>query len=593
MERHFSLMRIGQRLRSLMRFTDCSAIAFKSGDLLYGYRKGPDQTLKEVLQSGEDIRPGTFAEDHDSAVTFPIRRGELVFFDPSPSIEVSTLAYLAKELEGDIRFASVIDTVFQASVAISSNLKLNPLLNKVMRISEEIFNPEVSAVMLLDEDKKELYWEISRGDKSEYFKEKVTLPLGVGIGGYVAETGESVLANDVHKDCRWDSSYDKKTGFCTRSLICVPIKFQGKVLGVIEVINKKRGDFTPRDVRSLEILAAQAGGPIANAKIHEQLEEAYEALKVLDKAKERIINHLSHELKTPLAIISGAFNRISYLLRDADDLGVEKTIDRGRRNLKRLEELQEKIDDILNKKPVAEKDRIFGIIEDAASFVEELREGSGAEFGRILEQISQRIDSIFRTEEACPQRIHLDEVLTCVCEETAAAMGQRDLKIITKFEGGIVLTLDRTVLNKVCTGLLRNAIENTPDEGKIEIECGVKNGEVYVDFRDYGIGITPQNQKMIFGGFFHTQDTDFYSSKTPYAFNAGGSGSDLLRTRIFSERHGFSIDFESTRCQFMPSDRDMCPGRISTCPFVNGKAECFASGSVFSLKFPAFKRLEA
>ena len=260
--------------------------------------------------------------------------------------------------------------------------------------------------------------------------------------------------------------------------------------------------------------------------------------------------------------------------------------------MKRLEELQEKIDDILNRKSVVEKDRIIAIIEDAAGFVEELREASDERYGKIIEQISTRIDAIFRSEQACPERIHLDEVLSCVCDETAAAMGKRKLEIITNFERGITLTLDRTVLNKVCAGLLRNAIENTPDEGKIEIDCGIKNGEVCVNFRDYGIGITPQNQKMIFGGFFHTQDTNYYCSKTPYAFNAGGSGSDLLRTKVFSERYGFSIDFESTRCKFLPHDRDMCPGKISACRFINRKTECFTSGSVFSLKFPAPKNPE-
>ena len=60
MEMHFSLMRIGQRLRSLMRFTDCSAIAFKSGDLVYAYRKESQQTLKEILQSGGDTRLASF-----------------------------------------------------------------------------------------------------------------------------------------------------------------------------------------------------------------------------------------------------------------------------------------------------------------------------------------------------------------------------------------------------------------------------------------------------------------------------------------------------------------------------------------------------
>jgi len=91
---------------------------------------------------------------------------------------------------------------------------------------------------------------------------------------------------------------------------------------------------------------------------------------------------------------------------------------------------------------------------------------------------------------------------------------------------------------------------------------------------------------MIFGGFFHTQETELYSSRRPYEFNAGGSGSDLLRTRAFSERYGFSVDFDSTRCKFIPEDRDRCPGKISSCPFIEKKSGCLSSGeSTFSIRF--------
>ncbi len=115
----------------------------------------------------------------------------------------TALIFLAKELERDIKVTSIVDTIFQASVAISSNLNLDPMLNKVMSLSEEILNPEVTAVILLNSKGEELYWEVSRGEKSEFFQKKIKLPLGEGIGGYVAQTGESVLLNDVQKDSRW------------------------------------------------------------------------------------------------------------------------------------------------------------------------------------------------------------------------------------------------------------------------------------------------------------------------------------------------------------------------------------------------------
>ncbi|MBW1888762.1 MAG: HAMP domain-containing histidine kinase, partial [Deltaproteobacteria bacterium] len=222
------------------------------------------------------------------------------------------------------------------------------------------------------------------------------------------------------------------------------------------------------------------------------------------------------------------------------------------------------------------------------SFVEELGEKSDGIIEETLKLLSRRIESLYKVEESHIEKILLNEFLDDVCDEAIFSMGGRDLTIIRDFEKDLVLNMDRDVLKKVCSGLLKNAIESTPDEGEIGIRARLGDDEIRIDFHDSGIGITPQNQKMIFGGFFHTQETDLYSSKTPYAFNAGGSGSDLLRIKIFSERFGFSVDFNSTRCKFIPEDMDRCPGKISSCEHIAEKSECiFASGSTFSIKFPA------
>ena len=208
------------------------------------------------------------------------------------------------------------------------------------------------------------------------------------------------------------------------------------------------------------------------------------------------------------------------------------------------------------------------------------------QYDEILGLISERIESIYRIKEICIKEILLDKLLYDVCREANLAIPERNVKIICSFEKGIIVKMDKNILNTVCRGLLKNAIENTPDEGKIEIIAKTVNGETIIDFHDYCVGITLQNQKIVFGGFFHTQDTRLYSSKKPYEFNAGGSGADLLRIKVFSEKFGFSVDFKSTRCRFIPKDSDLCPGKISDCQFIKKKAECYSSGSsIFSLKF--------
>ncbi|MBL7175689.1 MAG: ATP-binding protein [Desulfobacteraceae bacterium] len=149
--------------------------------------------------------------------------------------------------------------------------------------------------------------------------------------------------------------------------------------------------------------------------------------------------------------------------------------------------------------------------------------------------------------------------------------------------------MDRDILNKVVSGILRNAIENTPDEGEIGINTKLGGDGIGIDIRDYGTGISPENQKMIFGGFFHTQETGSYSTKRPYEFDAGGVGCDLLRIKILSERYGFDVDFESTICKLRPKDTDRCLGKISDCQFIDNKSDCISSGgSTFSITFPNY-----
>ena len=311
-------------------------------------------------------------------------------------------------------------------------------------------------------------------------------------------------------------------------------------------------------------------------------------IKRLEKAKERAINHLSHELGTPLSVIEGALKRIPDLVKARSTKRIDVLTERINRNIKRLRDLQTKIDDILNEKPVQEKGKILNLIETAIVFLDELKDEplqKGAEV--VRQNVIKRLDSLHKVEEIRKETIVLDTFIRQVCHEARLCLKNRKLEIVEKVEKEIAVEMDPKVLKKVCEGFLKNAIEHTPDEGKIEIELKAEDNLAKIYFHDYGIGITPENQKLIFSGFFHTQDTDRYASKKPYLFNAGGAGSDLLRAKLFSERYGFSVDFSSTRCRHLPSDKDECPGSISLCSFIKGKEDCLTSGgSTFSLCLP-------
>ena len=207
-------------------------------------------------------------------------------------------------------------------------------------------------------------------------------------------------------------------------------------------------------------------------------------------------------------------------------------------------------------------------------------------FAALLDLIVDRIEGLFSVDGFRPEEIQLAVFLDAVCDRAEAAMDQRELSVIRDFNRQATLVMDKTVLDKIVAGLLKNAIENTPDEGVIKVRAWETDGQVKIQVHDYGVGIMPQNQALIFSGFFHTQDTNAYASKRPYAFNAGGSGADLLRIKAFSEQLGFEVQFLSDRCRYLTTDRVQCPGRISRCRFISLPGECAHSGySIFTVTF--------
>jgi signal transduction histidine kinase len=134
--------------------------------------------------------------------------------------------------------------------------------------------------------------------------------------------------------------------------------------------------------------------------------------------------------------------------------------------------------------------------------------------------------------------------------------------------------LFRTVLET----LLKNAVENTPDGGEITVRVKRAEQGVLLEVQDAGVGITIQDQEFIFEGFLYTQPTDEYSSKHPFAFNAGGKGLELRRLKVLAESGYFDIRFESSRCCYIPTRSDRCPGHVESCPSITGLDACRKSG---------------
>jgi len=158
--------------------------------------------------------------------------------------------------------------------SISEIKPLEILLCEIMESCKILMNAEASSLLIYNEEENILFFEVATGEKSTEVK-KIICKMGEGIAGWVAQRREPLLIDDCYKDERFNPESDKRNNFITRSMICVPMIHKEKLVGVIQVINKKNEDtFSERDLMVFKILASQCAVAIENAKLLEiQIEQ--------------------------------------------------------------------------------------------------------------------------------------------------------------------------------------------------------------------------------------------------------------------------------------------------------------------------------
>ncbi len=454
--------------------------------------------------------------------------------------------------ERDRKFHSLLEL----GQIIGLDLQLKEMLLKIAQKACEVMEADRGSVFLYDPSTDELWSTVALGMGGEVIR----MPSRSGLAGACFQTGETINLEDVYPDPRFNKEVDAHTGYRTRSLLCMPLYTRaGAILGVIQLLNKKAGVFSEEDEAFLRIFANHVSVFIEIAKLHQAridaLEQSKMELEQLNKAKTKALDHLSHELRTPLAVIQG---NIRILKRKTQaqspplvKAGVFESLEK---NLTRLLDIQQETDQII---------RSYQELE-----------------------IKPRLAEIDRLLSVSPEMISLHAFTEAVLESVKRQASHRDIQFQMDGEKDLDLLFDQKILEEILVGLLKNAVENTPDEGMIRVTMEQKAQWIQLKVQDFGIGISKENHRHLFDGLFHTLDTDLYTSKRPYDFGAGGKGLDLLRIKTYAQRFGFDISAGSQRCTRVPTERDLCPGRISSCSYCKTREDCLNSGgSTFCLTF--------
>ena len=479
-----------------------------------------------------------------------------------PAGQVVTLRDVTQEK----RNARVNQALFRIARAMYQYRGLDQRLALITREVQDLLQVEGAMVILLDEANQEFFFREAVFDKTETgtnFKE-IRYPADKGIAGLVYRTGKPQIVQDAYKSPYFVREIDRQAKYRTRDMADVPLEIEGRMIGVLCAVNKKEGAFDQSDIELLTTIGNLVALPIENAGINEELKRSYEDVKSLNRTKDRVIHHLSHELKTPLSILSASLNLLKKRLSDMADERWDQIFERAQRNLQRLLEMQYQLEDILREKDYKTHHMLSALLDASVDELEVLISlGLGEK--DIIDKIRQHIDDTYGPRKSKSEVIELGPFVKDKIKALRPKFAHRKCRLRTYASETAAIYIPPDVLGKIVEGLVRNAVENTPDGGTISLK--VRRGEIGPEFevKDSGIGISEENLRLIFENYFTSYDTMRYSTRQPYDFKAGGKGFDLLRMKIFSERYNFRIKMTSRPCHLIDTEGIECPGNVADC----------------------------
>ena len=343
--------------------------------------------------------------------------------------------------------------VIEISRDLASTLDLDTLLNDIVRAAADITHAEAASILLYDDTARQLYFQVAT-NIDEPTMRGLVVPLEKSIAGWIVTNRQSLRIEDAHKDERFFSDVEQSIGYETKSLLGIPLITKNKVVGVLEVVNKKRGKFTDPDESMLTVLGAQAAVAIENARLFQQSD---------------LIAEFVHELRTPLASLSTA----TYLLL-------------------RPEMSREQSDQIVNNI----HNETLRLNSLASSFLDLAR----LESGRV---------QFRKTRFSSADLIYeVRDVMMSKAQET-------DIQIRVDLPSDMpLLEADRDKVKQVLINLISNAIKYNRPNGSVILNGDFTEDEISITVQDTGLGIPDDALPHLFQKFYRVREHEGKASGT-------------------------------------------------------------------------------
>ncbi len=343
--------------------------------------------------------------------------------------------------------------LIEISRDLASTLDLDTLLYDIVKASADITHAEAASILLYDDTARQLYFQVAT-NIDEPTMRGLIVPLEKSIAGWIVLNRKSIRIDEANKDDRLFSDVDHTLGYSTKSLLGIPLVTKNKVVGVLEVVNKKRGRFTDPDESMLTVLGAQAAVAIENARLFQQSD---------------LIAEFVHELRTPLASLSTA----TYLL-----LRPEMS----------MEQRNQIVNNIHN-----ETLRLNSL---ASSFLDLAR----LESGRVQFRKSRFSSADLMYE--------VRDVMMTKAQET-------NIQVRVDVPHDMpLLEADRDKIKQVLLNLVSNAIKYNRPNGSVIISGGFTESDLSICVQDTGLGIPEESVPHLFTKFYRVREHEGKASGT-------------------------------------------------------------------------------
>ena len=159
-----------------------------------------------------------------------------------------------------------LESLIDAAKQLNTTFDLNKILSIILDHATKNLNAARGTIYLIDERTQEIWSKVVKGTGLV----EIRLPIGTGISGTVAKTGRTINVKDASKDKRFYSAIDTKSGFHTKTMLCRPMRNRnGVIIGVFQIINKKRGFFDRNDEFFLDAFSEHASLAIENSRLYQ------------------------------------------------------------------------------------------------------------------------------------------------------------------------------------------------------------------------------------------------------------------------------------------------------------------------------------